>query len=171
YFSWPGAVLNGPRRSIPHLINGHGVVIELSSVGGALCISPWLFLLNVVLQCRHELLKERLMLPAKHLRRGIEIPLLYSHPSMTVWLLALLFIKVASDGSSDSFPLVIISIVGSIQVVISKVVEVVYTAIFLVIYGCCNVFYMKECVTPLGRVLANRARTSALVILGGLTLR
>jgi hypothetical protein len=33
YFSWLGAVLNGPSRSIPNLMKGHGIVIELSSEG------------------------------------------------------------------------------------------------------------------------------------------
>ncbi|MCH97100.1 hypothetical protein A2U01_0018093 [Trifolium medium] len=82
---------------------------------------------------------------------------------MTVWLLALLFIRVASDGSSGNFPLAMNSIMGSIQVATSEVVEVAYPAPFAVMLGCSSVSCMKECVTLLGRVLANRARTSALM--------
>ncbi|MCI94985.1 hypothetical protein A2U01_0116283 [Trifolium medium] len=59
--------------------------------------------------------------------------------------------------------MVIKSITGSIQVLDLVVVDAMFTAAFPAMLGCSKVSWMKDCVTPLGRVLASRARTSALV--------
>ncbi|MCI59408.1 hypothetical protein A2U01_0080663 [Trifolium medium] len=53
------------------------------------------------------------------------------------------------------------STTGSIHVLILGVVVATFTVVFPAMLGRSRVSWMKECVTPLGRVLASRARTSA----------